>query len=73
MEDYKPGLLTSIRGKEQAADERLRKWAQEKQKGVLPWMIKHLPVKEDPTPYASEYIRVGGLNASQNIMRMYIH
>jgi hypothetical protein len=64
-EDYKSGRLTSIRGKEQAADKRLRKWTQEKQKGVLPWMIKHLPVKEVPTPYATEYIRVGGLNASK--------
>lgn len=67
-EDYRRGLLTAIREKEQAADSRIREWEQQKGSGFLPWMINHMSSEEEMAPYAMEYIRGENLSSEQTVV-----
>lgn len=71
-EECRRGLLTAIREKEQAADNRIREWAQQKGSGFFPWMINHISSDEEEVPYAMECIRREDWTGNQTVVDSFI-
>ncbi|KAH6673197.1 hypothetical protein B0J14DRAFT_654925 [Halenospora varia] len=71
-ENSSPGFFGAVHKFEQAIDNRIREWAQQKARGLLPWMINHMSVDEETTPWAAEHIRGGDLNPDQALVQTFI-
>lgn len=71
-EEHKLGFLATVQAKEEAIEERTRRWSERHPKGVLPWAVSHAMTPYKPVPFVVEHIRGGDLNAFQKAFRTYI-